>query len=181
MVWKLVQHLYQPPSPVHASGLTTCPACGLLATVEHGRVVWCEGEVCARGAASGPEYEPGKVRVLDFSLRFFLSLPGRTERAVVRRLAELGVTGTLLPDGLGAYQLGEPVLGRSSLQVFDRVEPALLAARLTGRSDLLAVVPDHLARARPALLESVRRALPPELDVVVTTETAAAEGVNDHA
>lgn len=182
MIWKFVQHLYQPPSPVHVTGgLATCPTCGLIAMVEHGRVVWCEGEVCGPGLASGLEYELSKVRVLGLSLRLFLSLPGRTERPVMRRLAALGVTGTLLPDGLGAYQLSEPVLGRSTMQVFDRVEPALLAAGLAGRSDLLAVLPDRLMRARPALLESVRRALPPELDVEVTTETAMAEGAREDA
>lgn len=181
-IWKLVQDLYRPPAPAHAQGgLTTCPACGLLATVEHGRIAWCEGEVCERGPAPGADYRAGKVRVLDPSLRLFLSLPGRTERAVMRRLAERGVTGTLLPGGLGAYQLSEPVLGRSAVQVFDRVEPLLLAARLSGSSDLLAIIPDHLARARPALLESVRDALPPELDVVVTTQAAATEGAPQHA
>ncbi|WP_405091672.1 hypothetical protein OG767_00350 [Micromonospora sp. NBC_01392] len=181
-IWKRVHDLYQPPAPAHAhDGLTTCPTCGLLATVEHGRIAWCEGEVCERGLTPGPAYKKGSVRVLDSSLRLFLSLPGRTERAVMRRLAEQGVTGTLLPGGLGAYQLSEPVLGRSIVQVFDRVEPLLLAARLSGRSDLLAVIPDHLARARPALLESVRAALPPELDVVVTTQTTATEGAPQHA
>ncbi|ADL49513.1 hypothetical protein [Micromonospora aurantiaca (nom. illeg.)] len=181
-IWKLVQDLYRPPVSAYAhGGLTTCPTCGLLATVEHGRIAWCEGEICERGPTPGPDYKKGKVRVLDFPLRLFLSLPGRTERAVMRRLAERGVTGTLLPGELGAYQLSEPVLGRSNVQVFDRVEPLLLAAQLSGRSDLLAVIPDHLARARPALLKSVRDALPPELDVVVTTQTAASEGAPQHA
>jgi len=180
--WSLMKHLYQPLSLARAGDRSIiCPGCGLSARAEQGRIVWCEAEICERGLASGREYPPGRTLVLDYSLRLFLSLPGRTERSLVRSLAARGITATLVPRDLGVYRLDRPIGGRSSMRVFDRLEPTLLAAQLSECPGLLAVIPDRLTRARPSFLESVRRALPEGLDVDASTESDVAKGVLGHA
>jgi hypothetical protein len=181
-VWRLVKDLYQPFALVSAAeGCIVCPGCGLSARAEQGRIVWCEGEICERGLASGRDYPPGQTLVLNYALRIFLALPGRTERSLVRSLAAHGITATLVPGDVGVYRLDKAVQGRSSMQVFDRLEPTLLAARLSECSGLLAVVPDRLTRARASFLESVRRALPEDLDVDLSTESDVVEGALGHA
>ncbi|MEU3905028.1 hypothetical protein AB0F20_14500 [Streptomyces goshikiensis] len=150
-VWEHVHHVYT----MAGSDQLFCTACGLPAT----RAA-CEREECLTDIPSRQvRPTPEGALLLDPALRTFLCLPAPTERAVLRTLAGRGVIVDLHDPGLGLFRLPSAAGTRPRLLgVYDRLHPALLAARvceLLAASDgtLIVAVPDHHLR-RPGFREA---------------------------
>ncbi|MEU8932899.1 hypothetical protein AB0D30_23840 [Streptomyces sp. NPDC048409] len=173
-VWSRVKDLYGPlPESLLVDGvLLRCPACGLPALTRDRTVpgpsttdadLWCEGEECPRVDLPELIREPDQVWILRRSLRMFLALPYQTEAAARGALDRAGVDHEPLPGPLSAYGLRDTGRGAVDIQVYDRLQPALLAAHLTEsapRADrTLVVVPDALA-GRNSYREAFTDALP---------------------
>ena len=164
-----VRSFYEPVPALHRVErfIPTCPECWLLARLDaEGRLSWCEGELCPRGATvPDPMLAADEVMLLCEPLRQFVALPGRTERRLRTDLAGLGVSCTLVDAADGTLELGFPIRGRRIIRIVDRIEPALLAAAATGWSDSLIVVPDRLFEHNPAYRTTFADAKPPATDI----------------
>ncbi|MEU6608844.1 hypothetical protein ABZ922_27995 [Streptomyces shenzhenensis] len=160
-VWSRVKDLYGPlPESLLVDGVFLCCAsCGLPALPRDGAVpvpgpsatdadIWCEGEECPRDAPPKLIREPDQAWILRRSLRTFLALPHRTEEAARDALDRAGIDHEALSGPLSAYRLRDTGPGIVDIQVYDRLQPALLAAHLTDSAPLtdrtLVVVPDAL-------------------------------------
>ncbi|MGW7414155.1 pPIWI_RE_Y domain-containing protein [Streptomyces sp. NPDC054863] len=158
MEWNRVKDLYVsvPESLLRAGILHLCGACGLPAlpgeknTYASDEESWCESEECPPGVSYRLIREPGLVRMLRRSLRSFLLLPAPTEAVALEALKRAGVTHTLVAADLGTYRIADTGMRPRLMRVYDRQQPALLAARLIDTFDgsegpLLAVVPRRRA------------------------------------
>ncbi|MFI0976536.1 hypothetical protein ACH4SP_05860 [Streptomyces sp. NPDC021093] len=161
-VWSRVKELYGPlPEFLLVDGVfLRCPSCGLPALSRDGKVpvlgpsaaaadFWCEGEECPRDDPPELIREPEQAWILQRSLRTFLALPHRTEEAARDALHHAGIDHEALSGPLSAYRLGDTGPGVVDIEVYDRLQPSLLAAHLTDRAPLadrtLVVVPVTLA------------------------------------
>ncbi|MFF5564039.1 hypothetical protein ACFY6Y_05280 [Streptomyces sp. NPDC012829] len=162
-VWSRVKELYRPlpESLLVEDVFLRCPSCGLPA-LPRGRTIpvpgppvtgsgfWCEGEECPHGEPLGLIRDPDHAWVLRRSLRAFLALPHGVEEAVLNQLDRAGIGYEAVSGHLCAYRL--PVAGSetASVQVYDRLQPGLLAAHLTAGAPsadrTFVVVPSRLAR-----------------------------------
>ncbi|MDT0450173.1 hypothetical protein [Streptomyces hesseae] len=175
-VWSRVKSLYGPlpESLLVEDVFLRCPSCGLPALPRDGAVpvpgphatgadIWCEGEECPRNDAPELIREPGQAWILRGSLRTFLALPHRTEEAARDALDRAGIDHEALSGPLSAYRLRDTGPGIVDIQVYDRLQPALLAVHLTDGAPLadrtLVVVPDALA-GRDGYREAFTNALP---------------------
>ncbi|MFE3148770.1 hypothetical protein ACFXJ6_19290 [Streptomyces sp. NPDC059218] len=161
-VWSRVKDLYGPlpKSLLVEDVFLRCPSCGLPALPRNGAVpvpgppatdadIWCEGEECPRDDPPELIREPHQAWILRRSLRTFLALPHRTEEAAREALDRVGIECEALPGPSDAYRLRDAGPGVVDIQVYDRLQPALLAAHLSGSTPsadrVLVVVPDALA------------------------------------
>ncbi len=175
-VWSRVKDLYGPlPESLLVDDVfLLCPSCGLPALPRDGAVpvpgpsdtdaeIWCEGEECPRDDPLELIREPDHAWILRRSLRTFLALPHRTEEAARDALDRAGIDHEALSGPLSAYRLRGTGPGIVDIQVYDRLQPALLAAHLTDSAPLadrtLVVVPDGLA-GRDGYREAFTDALP---------------------
>ncbi|MFB6607968.1 hypothetical protein ACFCXR_29605 [Streptomyces noursei] len=175
-VWSRVKDLYGPlPESLLVDGdFLGCPSCGLPALSRDGTVpvpgpsatdadIWCEGEECPRDAPPELIREPDQARILRRSLRTFLALPHRTEEAALDALDRAGIDHEALSGPLSAYRLRDTGPEIVDIQVYDRLQPALLAAHLTDSAPpadrTLVVVPNALA-GRNCYREAFADALP---------------------
>ncbi|MFJ7327894.1 hypothetical protein ACIQVN_16905 [Streptomyces cyaneofuscatus] len=192
-VWSQVKDLYGPlPESLLVDGVfLRCPVCGLPAlprerdqpvsgppATEDG--LWCEGEECPRDDAPELIRDPEQAWILRSPLRMFLALPHRTEEAAREALDRAGIGHEALPAPLCAYRLTDtgPSTGSDTvdIQVYDRLQPALLAAHLTDGAmpadRILVVVPQALA-GRDGYRETFVDSLPAPLrDRLVLTTPA---------
>ncbi|MER8002714.1 hypothetical protein [Streptomyces sp. NPDC095613] len=188
-VWSRVKSLYGPlPEFLLVDGdFLYCPSCRLPALPRDSAVpvpgpsgtgaeVWCEGEDCPRDAAPRLIREPDQAWILQRSLRWYLVLPHRTDEAAREALERAGVAHETLPGLLPAYRPRDTGPRIVDIQVYDRLQPALLAAHLTDHTPLadrtLVVVPDALA-GRDGYQQAFTDALPALLRdrLVLTTPT----------
>ncbi|MFK0135715.1 pPIWI_RE_Y domain-containing protein [Streptomyces murinus] len=183
-VWSRVKDLYGPlPESLLADGdFLYCPSCRLPALPPDKALpvpgpsdadIWCEGEECSREDPPVLIREPDQAWILRRSLRTFLVLPHRTEDAAREALDRAGIEHEALPAPLSAYRLKDTGPEIVDIQVYDRLQPALLAAHLTEGAPLadrtLVVVPDALA-GRDGYRETFTGALPvPLRDRLVLT------------
>ncbi|GGS64065.1 hypothetical protein AB0E75_24765 [Streptomyces griseoviridis] len=175
-VWSRVKNLYGPlPEYLLADGVFLhCPSCGLPALPRDSAVsvpgppaadaeIWCEGENCPRDAPAEPVREPDQAWILHRSLRWYLALPHRTDEAAREALERAGAAHETLPGLLPAYRLRDTGPRIVDIQVYDRVEPALLAAHLAVNTPLadrtLVVIPDVPA-GRDGYRDAFTAALP---------------------
>ncbi len=175
-VWSRVKNLYGPlPESLLVDGVfLSCPSCGLPALPGDGAVpvpgpcgtdagIWCEGEECPRDETPQLIREPDQAWIVRRSLRAFLVLPHRTEEAARDALDHAGIDYEAVSGPLSAYRLRDTGPGIVDIHVYDRVQPALLAAHLTDGAPLadrtLVVVPDALAE-RDGYREAFTDALP---------------------
>jgi hypothetical protein len=175
-VWSRVKDLYGPlPESLLVDGIfLRCSWCGLPALSRDGKVpvlgpsataadIWCEGEECPRDNPPELIREPEQAWILQRSLRMFLALPHRTEEAARNALDHARLSHEALSGTLSAYRLRETCLGIVDIEVYDRLQPTLLAAHLTDRAALadrtLVVVPVAVAR-RDGYREAFASALP---------------------
>ncbi|MFQ6142255.1 hypothetical protein ACLMNJ_04145 [Streptomyces seoulensis] len=204
-VWTRVKDLYGPlPESLLVDGVfLCCPSCGLPALPGDGVVpvagpsatdadIWCEGEECPRDAPLQQIREPDQAWILRRSLRVFLTLPHRTEEAARDALDRAGIDHEALPGPSAAYRLRDTGLDLVDVQVYDRLQPALLAEYLADSAVLadrvLVVVPEaHAWRdgyretftdALPALLRN-RLVLTTPVDLVPDLGRARREEKDD--
>ncbi|MFJ3576744.1 pPIWI_RE_Y domain-containing protein [Streptomyces rubiginosohelvolus] len=188
-VWSRVKDLYGPiPESLLTDGVfLRCPTCGLPALPgERDRPVpgpqatdddlWCEGEVCPRDEAPELIRDPEQAWILRSPLRMFLALPHRTEEAAREALDRAGIGHAALPGPLCAFRLTDTGPDLLDIQVHDRLQPALLAARLADSAApadrTLVVVPEALV-GRDGYRETFINALPAFLrDRLVLTTPA---------
>ncbi|MGW1322665.1 pPIWI_RE_Y domain-containing protein [Streptomyces antibioticus] len=163
MTWRFVKGLYAPvPDRFAADGvLYRCTGCLLLAKLLASGGRWCEGGCPAHDGELESSHQPEQALVLPLSLRIFLALPGRAERAVRSRLSE---RVRLIPRGLGLHCITSGDGTLRTYQVHDREQPVLAALRAAETDARLGepldiVVPDELV-ASPGYRESFNRALP---------------------
>ncbi|KAB7844435.1 hypothetical protein [Streptomyces mobaraensis] len=178
-VWSRVKYLYGPlPESLLVDGtFLRCPSCGLPALSWDGTVpipgqpatysdLWCEGEDCLRDQSPNLIREPDQAWILQRSLRTFLALPYRTEEAALDALDHAGIDHEALPGALSVYRLRGTGPGIVDIQVYERLQPALLAASFTDSASLadrtLVVVPARLAK-RDGYREAFTNALPAAL------------------
>ncbi|MEV6080588.1 hypothetical protein AB0L80_36645 [Streptomyces sp. NPDC052069] len=186
-VWSRVKELYRPlPESLLVDGIfLRCSSCGLPALPREPAVplpapsaadgdLWCEGEECPRDDPPELIREPDQTWLLRRSLRLFLALPHCTEEAALNELDHARIGYEAVPGPLSAYRLRETGPEILDIQVYDRLQPALLAAHLTDSAPLvdrtLVVVPDALA-GRDGYREAFTDALPAPLRdrLVLTT------------
>lgn len=192
MAWKWVKHLYGnvPDAYVRDGQFAVCPTCRSLAIllVDGGR--WCESEACPRSSPIEPIYEAATSQVLRTPLRIFLGLPGRTEQAVRREITAVGVNVQILPGDIHRYRLTWPNGETLTMQVHDRVQPAMLATRVTGSATpagdgrTLVVVPKHVMTHRPNYRSVFERLIPAHTDIELVTDdelVALARGSHEHS
>ncbi|WP_159046169.1 hypothetical protein [Streptomyces sp. MMG1121] len=204
-VWSRVKDFYGPlPEFLLADGdFLYCPSCRLPSLPRDSAVpvpgpsgtgaeVWCEGEDCPRDAPPQLIREPDQAWILQRSLRWYLVLPHRTDEAAREALERAEVAYETLPGLLPAYRLCDTGPRIVDIQVYDRLQPALLAAHLTDNTPLadrtLVVVPDALAGrdgyrqaftdALPALLRD-RLVLTTPMDLVPDLGQARREEKDD--
>lgn len=204
-VWSRVKDLYGPlPESLLFDGdFLRCPSCGLPVLPRHRAVpvpgpsatdtdIWCEGEECPRDDPPELIRDPEQTWILRRPLRMFLTLPHRTEEAALDALDRAGIDHEALSGPLSAYRLRDSGPAIVDIQVYDRLQPALLAAHLTDSAPLadrtLVVVPDALAGrdgyreaftdALPALLRD-RLVLTTPVDLVPDLGRAPREEKND--
>ncbi|MDX3571090.1 hypothetical protein [Streptomyces sp. ID05-47C] len=175
-VWSRIKDLYGPlPESLLVDGdFLRCPSCGLPALPRDRAVpvpvssatdadIWCEGEECPRDDPPELIRDPEQTWILRRPLRTFLALPHRTEEAALDALDRAGIDHEPLSGPLSAYRLRDSGPAIVDIQVYDRLQPALLAAHLTDSAPLadrtLVVVPDALA-GRDGYREAFTDALP---------------------
>ncbi|MEU0840951.1 hypothetical protein ABZ370_15965 [Streptomyces sp. NPDC005962] len=201
-VWSRVKELYRPlPESLLVDGVSLrCLSCGLPA-LPSGRTVpvpgqpvaddqmWCEAEDRPRGDGFELIRDPELALVLRRSLRAFLVLPHRVEEAALNELDGAGIDYEAVSGRLSAYRLRDTGSETLDVQVYDRLQPGLLAAHLTNGAPLadhtFIVVPQRLAErdryrenftaALPALLRE-RLVLTTPADLVHRIEEPIAEG-----
>ncbi|MFE7113895.1 hypothetical protein ACFU99_00495 [Streptomyces sp. NPDC057654] len=186
-VWSRVKDLYGPlPESLLVDDVfLRCASCGLPALTRDGAMpvpgpsatdadLWCEGEECPRDAPPALIREPDQAWILRRSLRAFLALPYRTEDAARDALDRAGIDHEPLPGSLSAYRLGDTDPVVVDIEVYDRLQPALLAAHLADSAPLadrtLIVIPDALA-GRNGYQEAFTAALFPFLRDRLTLTT----------
>ncbi|MFG2176120.1 hypothetical protein ACGFMO_32980 [Streptomyces niveus] len=146
-VWNRVKDLYGPvpESLLSHRILNLCGSCGLPALPGRdsagGAEKWCETEDCPTGVPFRLMRDPGQTLVLRQSLRAFLALPGPTERSALAELQGAGIEYELMPRASGSYRVRGAGASTCFMRVYDRRQPALLAARVV---DSL-VAPDALS------------------------------------
>ncbi|MHC0429185.1 pPIWI_RE_Y domain-containing protein [Streptomyces sp. O3] len=188
-VWNWVKHLYGPiPESLLASGdFLCCRSCGLPALAQDraapvsgpsatGADIWCEGEECPRDEPPQQVHEPDQAWILRRSLRTFLALPYHTEEAALNALDHAGIDHEALSGPLSAHRLRGTGPGIVDIQVYDRLQPALLAIQLADSEPpadrTFVVVPEALT-GRDGYREAFTAALPALLrDRVVLTTPA---------
>ncbi|MFE5828787.1 hypothetical protein ACFQ8W_00720 [Streptomyces sp. NPDC056508] len=178
-VWSRVKELYGPlPEYLLVDGVfLRCPSCELPALPRDravpvlgpsgtGADLWCEGEECPRDAPPELIREPDQTWILRRSLRTFLALPYRTEEAARNALDHAGIGHEALPGSLSAHRLKDTGPESVDIQVYDRLQPALLAAHLAEGAPpahrTLVVVPAALA-GRDGYREAFTGSLPAPL------------------
>lgn len=177
--WRLVRDLYQgvPKSLIVREVLATCGTCGMPALTSQDDsaygIVWCEGGRCPRDVDPELNYHAAESRILNPGLRTFLSLPGRTEIKALARLDRAEIKTEFIPSGLGLHRISLSE-GPCIMSVYDREQPALLAARVaetfSGVSDrVLVVVPADLLKGRTEYQREFKKCLPAEIQVSLTT------------
>ncbi|MGW5067080.1 pPIWI_RE_Y domain-containing protein [Streptomyces cyaneofuscatus] len=186
-VWNRVKDLYGPlPESLLVDGVfLRCISCGLPALPRDGAVplpgasatgadLWCEGEECPRDGAPELIRDPERAWILRSSLRMFLALPHRTEEAAREALDRAGVDHEALSGPPCAFRLTDTGPEILDIHVYDRLQPALLAAHLTDSAPLagrmFVVIPEALA-GRDGYRETFADALPAPLRdrLVLTT------------
>lgn len=192
IAWKWVKHLYGnvPDAYVLDGWFAICPTCRSLAIVLADGGRWCESEACPRSSPIEPTCEAATSQVLRTPLRIFLGLPGRTEQAVRRELTAVGANVQILPDDTHRYRLTWPSGETWTMQVHDRVQPAMLATRITGSATLagdgrtLVVVPKHVITHRPNYRSVFERLIPAHTDIELVTDdelVTLARASHDHS
>lgn len=192
MSWKRVNHLYSdvPDAYVLDGRFAICFTCKLLAIPLADGGHWCESEACPRSSQIEPTYEAATSQVLRAPLRIFLGLPGRTEQAVRRELTAVGVNVQILPGDTHRYRLTWPSGETWTMQVHDRVQPAMLATRITesatpaGDGRTLVVVPKHVMTHRPNYRSVFEQLIPPHTDIKLVTDdelVTLARGSHNHS
>ncbi len=196
-VWSRVKSLYEPlPEYLKVDGLALqCPACDLPALPSSrkapapgqllsGPDTWCEGEHCPHGLPLELVRAPEQVLLLRRPLRAFLTLPRAVEAAALDALREAEMDFEPLPGGLGAYRLTNSH-ENCVIRVYDRVQPALLAARYASEAApstdrTLVVGPERLA-GFPGYRSAFISALPDFLSdrTVLTTPSALVNHLSD--
>jgi hypothetical protein len=154
MTWQRLKKLYEEVPDAYVTRemgervFVRCRECDLPALPLPDEHWVCESGYCK--VIESPDRLPlNGTRLLPTSLRLFLAIPGGPERAIRRRLTSAGITTTLVPGGLGAYRFTHPTGNTGVFQVFDREQPALLAARFSeepahsGQCEI-AVIPDRV-------------------------------------
>ncbi|MET8840369.1 hypothetical protein ABZW67_09765 [Streptomyces rubiginosohelvolus] len=155
-LWKRVKDLYEPVPEYLLSSrvLALCGTCGLpglsFGRRAAGPGTWCESEHCPPGVHFRLIRDPGRTLLLRRSLRIFLCLPGPTEFAALAELSRAGIGHDLVPAALGAHFVHTLAAAPYLLRTYDRLEPALLASRITNTpvdatADTLVVVPRRQA------------------------------------
>ncbi|MFE3883476.1 hypothetical protein ACFXPQ_11330 [Streptomyces lydicus] len=186
-VWSRVKELYRPlPEFLLVDGVSLrCPSCGLPALprghtapitgqLVAGEAIWCEGEECPRHDGIELIRDPELALVLRRSLRVFLVLPHRVEEEVLNGLDGAGVDYEAVAEGLCTYRLRDTGDETLDVQVYDRLQPSLLAVHLANSVPLadrtFIVVPQRLAE-RDGYCTNFTAALPPLLRerLVLTT------------
>ncbi|MFI7103663.1 hypothetical protein ACIBK8_30465 [Streptomyces sp. NPDC050161] len=156
-LWSRVKSLYTriPEHLLSDRALVLCDTCGLPARVKYEAgsglpARWCERERCPADTPTRRISNPGRALILRCSLRTFLVLPGRTERAALNEFVRAEITHEFVPAGLGAYRVEDAACRSWLMRVDDRRQPAALAAR-TAETDpdlpdqVLVVAPGELA------------------------------------
>ncbi|MEU3963079.1 hypothetical protein AB0F42_25255 [Streptomyces buecherae] len=186
--WTHVRNLYRPvPESVLSAGLLLrCNGCGLPALLRDGvepwtgalvsgAETWCENEGCPHGTPLTLIRDPSHALVLDRSLRSFLALPYAVEQAALDELDRVAIGYEPLPGGFSGYRLRDVAAPARTLYLYDRLQPALLAARCAAPETLSAgpafvVIPERLAH-RADYRATFAAALPEELRERVTLTT----------
>jgi hypothetical protein len=178
MAWKRVHHLYGdvPDAYVLDGRFAICPSCRSLAIPLPDDDRWCESEACPRSSPIESTYEAATSQVLRTPLRIFFGLPGRTEQAVRRELTAVGINVQILPDDTHRYRLIWPSGETWTMQVHDRVQPAMLATRITGSATAVGdgrtfvVVPKHVFTHRPDYRSVFERLIPAHSGIELVTD-----------
>ncbi|MFJ6738185.1 hypothetical protein ACIQOU_04630 [Streptomyces sp. NPDC091279] len=160
-MWTRVKEHYRPlpESLIVGDVFLRCSSCGLPA-LPRGRTVpvppvsgtgvWCEGEECPRGERMEMIRDPDHAWVLRRSLRVFLALPHRVEEAALDELDHAGIDYEAVSGHLCGYRLRNTGPETLDIQVYDRLQPGLLAAHVTdtmlSADFTFIVVPQRLAR-----------------------------------
>ncbi|MFD5000583.1 pPIWI_RE_Y domain-containing protein [Streptomyces buecherae] len=186
--WTRVKNLYRPvPESMLSAGLLLrCSNCGLPALLRDGMEpwagplfsgseTWCESEECPHGTPLTLTRDPSHALVLDRSLRSLLALPYAVEQAALDELDHVAIAYEPLPGGISAYRLRDVASPARTLYFYDRLQPALLAARCAAPEALSAgpafvVIPERLAH-RADYRATFTAALPEELRERVTLTT----------
>ncbi|MCX4968908.1 hypothetical protein OHA98_29925 [Streptomyces sp. NBC_00654] len=140
-VWDRVKGLYGPVPESLRCGRTLflCGTCGLPARNGDERAgrpgAWCEKEDCPPGIPLRLVRDPGHALLLRRSLRVFLALTGPTERAALAELTRAKAVHEFSPSGLGSYRIRRADVPDRLMRVYDRQQPALLAARVDESAD----------------------------------------------
>ncbi|MBX7554860.1 hypothetical protein K1Y78_44785 [Streptomyces sp. tea 10] len=161
VVWSRVKDLYEPlPESLLVDDIfLSCSSCGLPALPRDRAMpvpgpfatdadIWCEGEQCPRDDPPRLIREPDQALILRRSLRVFLALPHRTEEVTRDALERAGIDYYALSGSLSAYRLRNTGPASVDIQVYDRMQPALLAAHLADSAPLA----DHTFIVIPAAL-----------------------------
>ncbi|MFE3070584.1 hypothetical protein [Streptomyces sp. NPDC059247] len=186
-VWSHVKDFYRPlPEFLLVGGVFPyCPMCRLPARPSDPATdlpgqpsshekLWCEGEECSRDRGFELIRDPRLAVVLRRSLRAFLVLPHLVEEAALGALDSAGIAYTAVSGEPAAYRLRGVGPETPEVRMYDRLQPALLAAHIAGgvnsANRTVAVVPQRNAD-RAGYRESFTEALPPALRgrVVLTT------------
>ncbi|MBV9141538.1 MAG: hypothetical protein JO115_11570 [Pseudonocardiales bacterium] len=191
MAWNRVKHLYSdvPDAYILDGRFAVCPTCQSLAIPPAGGGPWCESEACPRSSPIEPTYEAVTSQVLRNPLRVFVGLPGRTEQTVRRELTAVGVDVQILPDDIHRYRLTWPSGETWTMQVHDRVQPAMLATKVNesatsaGDGRTFVVVPKRVMIHRPNYRSVFERLTPPHTGIELVTDdelVRLARSPNDH-
>ncbi|MER8231456.1 hypothetical protein [Streptomyces sp. NPDC094049] len=194
-VWSHVKDFYRPLPEFLLVGevFPYCPTCRLPARPSDPTTdlpgqpsshekLWCEGEECPRDHGFELIRDPRLAMVLRRSLRAFLVLPYLVEEAALGALDNAGIAYTPVSGQPAAYRLPGVGPGTPEIRVYDRLQPALLAAHIAdsvnSASRTIVVVPQRNAD-RAGYREGFTEALPPALRgrVVVTTPADLVRGL----
>ncbi|GAA1021801.1 hypothetical protein Aple_073170 [Acrocarpospora pleiomorpha] len=180
LAWQRLRGLYEEVPAAYitremgSQWFAICRECGFPALPLPDERWVCESGYC--GITETPvRADRNGTRLLPTSLRLFLALPGSAEQGILRRLSKVGVSVTLAPSGLGVWHFTHPEGRPGVLRVYDREQPALLAACLT--ADLprtgehrIAVIPDRVIARQPDFLKLLASHLPEDQELLLSSE-----------